>query len=283
MKGVGIVPNWQKVNCFGVVERIKAFFASKGVKTFVIPENEPLITCPSPMVLLNRCINYIDVFLVVGGDGTILRVARETAKSNIPILGINLGQKGFLAELEIDLLEEYLDKLLQGEFAVKQRMMLEGTAYRKNEVVSSFLSLNDIVISKGPFSRIVKLDTFINDDYLESYPGDGIIISSPTGSTGYSLSAGGPIVNPALEVIIITPICPHLLHHRSVIVDKSDTVTIHVSTDQAEIFLTVDGQEGFKLMDKDVVKVQKAQECTGLVTFPNYNFYKLLHQKLKEA
>ncbi|NLC12263.1 MAG: NAD(+)/NADH kinase [Firmicutes bacterium] len=280
MQGVCIVPNWQKANCLAVVNKIKSFFERCGVKVFVVPEKEPLIFCPSPMLSLKKSIKDVDVILVVGGDGTILRVARETAESAVPILGINLGQKGFLAELEVEHLEESLLKLIEGNYIVKKRMMVKGTVHRNGKDVCSFLALNDITVSKGPFSRIVRLDTYINDDYLESYPGDGIIIASPTGSTGYSLSAGGPIVNPSLEVIIITPICPHLLHHRSVIVDKSDTVSIHVSTDRAEIFLTVDGQEGFKLMDKDVVRVRKANEKTGLVTFPGHNFYKLLQQKL---
>jgi NAD+ kinase len=152
-----------------------------------------------------------------------------------------------------------------------------------NAVSSSAISLNDAIISRGPFSRIIKLDTFINNDFLESYPGDGLIVSTPTGSTGYSLSAGGPVVNPTLSILLVTPICPHLLYTRSIIVNGDDAITAIVATDSADIYLTADGQEGFPLRYQDKVIVKKADCATRVITFQKYNFYKLLHDKLLDA
>jgi len=279
-KGIGIVPNWQKNNVPEVLEEIKSFFRKQDVPVFVEPAAEPLLNLPTPVMEFSAWSKTTDLVIVVGGDGTFLRVARELAHTSLPILGINLGHKGFLAEIEVDKLLPSLQKLLDGNFCTGERMMLNTEIIRDNQSIASFLSLNDVIISRGPFSRIIKLDTYINEDFLESYPGDGMIIASPTGSTGYSLSAGGPIVHPGLNVLVVTPICPHLLYQRSVIVDKEDIISIDVATSSAKIFLTLDGQEGFSLSYRDYIKVRKADYVTKVITFPENNFYKLLHDKL---
>ncbi len=225
----------------------------------------------------------VDVVIVVGGDGTFLRVSRELAHMDLPMLGVNMGHKGFLAEIEVPELEHYLELLIQGDYLLGERMMLQADVFRDGQPYKSFISLNDVIISRGPFSRIIRLNTYVNDDFLECYPGDGMIIASPTGSTGYSLSAGGPILNPMLKALVITPICPHLLYQRSVVVHMEDLVTVNVATKQGEVFLTFDGQEGFALQYQDVIKVQKASCVTRVVNFRGNNFYKLLHDKLMDA
>ncbi len=279
-KGIGVVPNWQKNNVAEVLEEIKSFFQRHDVPVFVAPSEELLLNLTTPVKEFNAWAETTDLVIVIGGDGTFLRVARELAYTSLPILGINLGHKGFLAEIEIDKLVPSLQKLIDGDFCTGDRMMLQTEIYRENHPVASFLSLNDVIISRGPFSRIIRLDTYINEDFLESYPGDGMIIASPTGSTGYSLSAGGPVVHPGLSVLVITPICPHLLYQRSVIVAKEDIISIDVATASAKIFLTLDGQEGFSLNYRDYVKVRQADYATKVITFPENNFYKLLHDKL---
>ena len=280
LKGIGIVPNWQKENIQGIIEGIKNFFDIYNIPVYIAPEKEPLLHLSSPLKGIEDWPLKVDLVIVLGGDGTFLRASRELAYTDLPILGINLGHKGFLAEIEIDQLNVSLQKLVDKEYKLKKRMMLYTEVLRKGKHFASSISLNDVIISRGPFSRIINLDTYINNDFLETYPGDGIIIASPTGSTGYSLSAGGPVVNPDLNLLLITPICPHLLYQRSVVVNKDDVVTVIVTTKGTDIFLTLDAQEGFALEYNDCIKVKRAECVTKVIIFPESNFYKLLHDKL---
>lgn len=284
MKGIGIVPNWKKKEeVEAMVARIVAFCQERSVTPY-LPESDELEPQPGVEILpLQEFVGKTDFVIVLGGDGTILRVARQLSGTNLPLLGVNLGQMGFLAEVEPPMLEAGLDMLLEGQYKVRHRLMLSARVFRDDRPVAEYTALNDVVISKGPFSRIIYLDTYVNDKHLETYPSDGIIISTPTGSTGYSLSAGGPIVNPALDVMIITPICPHLLHHRSVIVASHERVSIHPWTRQAEVILTVDGQVGFQLQDGDEVQVTRAPLTTPLVQLHGTDFYTLLHRKLTKV
>ncbi len=283
MKGVGIIPNWQKNNTSSVVEKIERFFTEAGVFVNIMEqddEDNPLIV--SLPVELENWRDQVDMIIVVGGDGTILRVARELSSWKLPILGINVGHKGFLAEIEVDDLPDYLEHIISEDYSISERIMIEAKLIREEKQVAEFTALNDVVITKGPFSRIIRINAYIGDDFLESYTGDGLIIATPTGSTGYSLSAGGPIVNPHLDVMVITPVCPHSLYSRSVIVDGSEMVTLIVYTWQSEIALTLDGQVGFELLEGDKVKIHKSQEKAMLVTFKDRSFYNLLGRKLKE-
>lgn len=279
-KGIGVVPNWQKENMQEVIAQIKTFFGKYNVPVYVVPGKDPLLHLASPIKEIQEWPKKTDLVIVLGGDGTFLRVARELAYTDLPMLGINLGHKGFLAEIEVEKLSFSLQQLIDGNYQLEERMMLQTEIMRAEKTFASAICLNDVIISRGPFSRIVELDTYINDDFLESYPGDGVIIASPTGSTGYSLSAGGPVVHPALNVLVVTPICPHLLYQRSVIVNKDDLVTVIIATEYADIFLTLDGQEGFALNYNDCVRVRKAECAAKVITFADSNFYKLLHDKL---
>ena len=283
LKGVGVVPNWQKTKTQDVIQFIKGFFDQHNIPVYILPDKLPLLKLPSPLKEFQSWPEKVELVIVVGGDGTFLRVAREMAFTDLPLLGINLGHKGFLTEIEVGELTPFLQRVIDGDYSFSERIMLQTEVYRGENIVFSSISLNDAIISRGPFSRIIKLDTFINNDFLESYPGDGVIISTPTGSTGYSLSAGGPVANPALNILLVTPICPHLLYKRSVIVNGDDTITTIVATSSADIFLTMDGQEGFPLQYKDRVMIKKASCVTKVVSFQKNNFYKLLHDKLLDA
>ncbi|MBS4007541.1 MAG: NAD(+)/NADH kinase [Clostridium sp.] len=284
MKGIGIVPNWKKKQeAEAILNRIVAFCREQNTKLYLAQTAESAVKASVDILPLPEFVGKTDVVIVLGGDGTILRVARQFSGSNLPILGINLGQMGFLAEVEPPMLESALQMLLDGKYDVQHRLMLSARVFRDGRLVAEYTALNDVVISKGPFSRIIYLDTYVNDKHLETYPSDGIIISTPTGSTGYSLSAGGPIVNPSLEVMIITPICPHLLHHRTVIVASNERVSIRPWTRQAEVIITVDGQEGFKLHDHDEVQVTRAPLTTPLIQLHGTDFYTLLHRKLHKV
>lgn len=287
MKGIAIVPNWAKDNTKAVVQQVTAFLEEQKISVFLVKNTEHKETGLTDLRvdknILSQWKNKVDMVIVIGGDGTILNTARQVASINMPILGINVGHKGFLAEIEPGDPFSFLKKAVEGNYQISKRMMLSADVYRGDEKVAACLALNDIVVSKGPFSRIIRLDAFVSSDFLESYPGDGLIISSPTGSTGYSLSAGGPIVNPELNLLIITPICPHKLYSRSVIVSEREKIKLKVQSYHTDIVLTVDGQIGFSLQGGDVIFVEKASCLTQLITFPDNTFYKLLHRKLKDT
>jgi len=282
MRGIGLIPNWQKENSALVVERICEFFKQRNI--LVLKADSRQTDYQAGGSLAKRLESWrgrVEILIVVGGDGTILRTARDLAHWDVPILGINVGHKGFLAEIEVEQMDRYLQYIVTGQYQFRERMMLDATVQREDRVLGRFIALNDIVISRGPFSRILTLNTFINEDFLESYSGDGVIVATPTGSTGYSLSAGGPIVNPSLELIVITPICPHSLNNRAVIVTVKEQILMRVDSRQAQVVMTADGQVGFALEDGDEVVVRKSEQKVKLVHFGDNSFYRLLRQKLK--
>jgi NAD+ kinase len=282
VKNIGLIPNWHKKNANLVVDKIVRFFSQRQVK--LSTADSKLADFYSEVSLaeqLSAWLDKIELIIVVGGDGTILRVARDLACWNVPILGINLGQKGFLAEIEVEQMERFLQYIATGQYSFQERIMLESILMRGDEMMASYLALNDIVVSRGPFSRIIKVEASVNEDYMESYSGDGVIIATPTGSTGYSLSAGGPIVNPTLDLFVINPICPHSLYNRSVIVNGSDTVKLRIDSRQVQVVLTVDGQVRFALEDEDQIIASRSGQKVKLVCFHDYSFYRMLHQKLK--
>ncbi len=282
MKEIGVIPNWHKSNTTLVVDKIKNFFDQRRMPLHVVDrEQADFYSSVSLAEQLSELYNKLEMIIVVGGDGTILRVARDLAGWDVPVLGINLGHKGFLAEIEVEQMERFLQYIATRQYDYQDRMMLEAKLYRRDEELGCYLALNDIVVARGPFSRNIKVDSFINNDFMESYFGDGIIISTPTGSTAYSLSAGGPIINPGMELFVITPICPHSLYNRSVIVDGSDTISLKVDSRQVQVVLTVDGQVRFALEDDDRILICRAKQKVKLVCFHENSFYRLLHQKLK--
>ncbi|MGB9839971.1 NAD(+)/NADH kinase [Thermovenabulum sp.] len=226
--------------------------------------------------------NSVEFAICLGGDGTLLSVARKLAPLNIPILGINVGHVGFLTEIELKDLFRDLEFFKTGKFFLDKRMMIEAFVKRGDKVLSSFLALNDVVITKGPFARLIRIKATSNNSYIDTYPADGLIISTPTGSTAYSLSAGGPIVSPNMELLILTPICPHTLQNRSIVVSKDDIIKVQVFAEHQEIMLTIDGQEGFKLMPFDEVIIKKSEYYTNLIRIKNRSFFDLLRMKLKE-
>lgn len=282
MKDIGLIPNWHKKNSSLVVEKITRFFNQRQISIKVADSGQAdFYSEVSLAKQLNSWADKLNLIIVVGGDGTILRVARDLACWNVPILGINLGQKGFLAEIEVEQMERFLQYIASGQYDYQERMMMEARLRRGDEDLGYYLALNDIVVSRGPFSRIIKVETYINEDYMESYSGDGVIVATPTGSTGYSLSAGGPIVNPTMELFVVTPICPHSLYNRSIIINGNDKMKLRVDSRQVQVVLTVDGQVRFALEDEDHIIVRRSEQKVKLVCFHDYSFYRMLHQKLK--
>lgn len=226
-----------------------------------------------------------DCIIVLGGDGTILQAAHDIASRGTPILGINLGTLGFLAEIEPQNINEALDKLFRGEYTIENRMMIEGRITRKGEIIYEGIALNEVVVARSGFSRIISLSVEVNNELVYKYRGDGVLLSTPTGSTGYNLSAGGPVVKPSNKMIILTPICPHSLNTRSIVLSESDNMRVVVEkskkTQDNEAIITFDGKESILLHADDIIEVKKSVLETKLVQVFNNNFFETLRTKIE--
>lgn len=221
-----------------------------------------------------------DVIIVLGGDGTLISVARLVDGRNVPIVGVNLGRLGFLTEVTRDELPEMLDRLARDDYQVSDRMMLDASIIRDGQVVGKYTVLNDVVINKGALARIIDLETYLDGRHLSSYKADGLIISTPTGSTGYSLAAGGPIIYPEINSLLISPICPHMLTNRPIVVWSRSVIEIKVKFEDDVVFFTADGQVGRKLVPGDRVEVRRSASRTRLVNSPSKDYFEVLRTKL---
>lgn len=280
---IGLVTNATKPKVHKVARFIEEWAKQNGVELCCPLEGTShLQNTQDPMPFLEGQ-DGIDYVLVLGGDGTLLNVARKLAPTGIPILGINLGTLGFLTGIELAGLKEGLDALAREEIYVEERMMLEAQVVRGRDKKDKFFALNDMVITKGAFSRLIRLKMCISGQYVETFSADGLITSSPTGSTAYCLSAGGPIVSPEIEAMILTPICPHNLYSRPMVISPTEEVTISMITQGVEAMLTVDGQHGIHLRSEDMVVVRKAPFHTRLVQLKERNFFAVLREKMREG
>jgi NAD+ kinase len=222
-----------------------------------------------------------DLVVVLGGDGTLLSVARLVERPNVPILGVNLGGLGFITEVAVDELESVLERTLAGDFSVEKRMTLDVRVHSKKRKSKKFRVLNDAVITKGARSRIIDLEAYIDKEYLCTYRADGLIISTPTGSTAYSLAAGGPILYPSLGAVVLSPICPHTLTNRPIVVSSKSTIRVTLRSAGDTVILSPDGQQGVLLKDGDVVEAGDHGVPVSLVKAPSRSYFEILRNKLK--
>lgn len=223
----------------------------------------------------------LDCAIAIGGDGTMILAARELLGRDVPLLGVNMGTLGYLTEAEIQNLLPALDQLMGDRYTIEERMMLSGNIKGMKEDIA----LNDIVVTRSESLHIVRLMLYVNGEYLTSYQADGLIISTPTGSTAYNLSAGGPIVEPTASMILITPICPHSLNKSSIVLAATDEIQIEIGSrrnkEREEAVVTFDGTDIMRLATGDRVKVKKANEITKLVKLSNISFLETLREKMK--
>ena len=229
----------------------------------------------------NQLGSKADVLLVLGGDGTMLNAARIAGERGIPILGVNMGGLGFLTEVRLENLYPSLDRVFANDFVLDERLMLRTHIRRHGEIVAQGVVLNDVVISKGTVARMIELKIAIQGRFVTNLRGDGLIVSSPTGSTAYSLSAGGPIIDPAVQSLILTPICPHTLTHRPLIVPSNTEIDVTLTSKDDGSMATLDGQVGVAITQGDTVVIQTAEHRTRLIRFPESNYYDVLREKLK--
>lgn len=224
--------------------------------------------------------------LVLGGDGTLIEAARDTALLEIPLLGINLGSLGFLAEVEKSGIEGALQQLLEDKFSLERRMMLSGGVYRDGACLQNLHALNDIVITRSGSMQIIHFHVYVNGQFLNEYNADGVILSTPTGSTGYNLSAGGPIVEPRAKLLVLTPICPHTLNTRSIVLSAEEEVVIEMAEGKKKLPLQAevnfDGGHGMALQTGDRILVRKSEKTTDIVKLNQVSFLETLHKKMSE-
>lgn len=222
-----------------------------------------------------------DLAVVLGGDGTMLSVARRAGKREVPILGVNLGSLGFLTATTTAEMFHSVERVLAGEYDVERRSLLEAVLIRDGEIISSYQVLNDVVINKGALARIINMETWVDDEYLCTYRADGLIVSTPTGSTAYALAAGGPIIDPAVGIVVLAPICPHTLSNRPIVLPDQANIQVVLRTADEEVILTLDGQEGIAMKVGDTVGVKRSGITVAFVQPSNRTFFDVLRSKLR--
>jgi NAD+ kinase len=280
---IGLFPNTKKSAVAPVLDWIIHFLEQRNIPVLLpqqsaITMNHPNLGCGNEAM-----VEQMTVALTLGGDGTLLNTTRELAPHGIAVCGINMGQLGFLTEIELSDLTPALEKIIRGDYSIEERQMLNVAILRDNEQLLSASALNDAVVAKGGFSRMIRLKLFIDGHLTANYPADGLIVATSTGSTGYSLSAGGPIVSPALRVTVITPICPHSLNTRSLIVSDKEEVRIEPQAIHDDIVLTVDGQTSYNLKSADKIVVTRSPFRARFVKFEGSSYYDSLWTKLRRS
>lgn len=228
----------------------------------------------------------IDCVLVLGGDGTLLQAAADLVDRNIPFLGINLGTLGFLSEVNKTGIEEALERLISGEYVIENRMMIDGTASGSRGMIDAARALNDIVITRKGSLQIINFNISVNGQFLHRYHADGIIAATPTGSTGYNLSAGGPVVDPKAKLIVMSPICPHSMQNRSIVLSPEDTITIEIDESREgsrqEVEAIFDGSHKITLYTGDKIDIRKSEKTTGIIKLNQVSFLEILHGKMSD-
>lgn len=281
MKKIGVIPNLDKDKDLLVTKDVISFLLEKECTPLISFEVAQRLSLLEYGYCEEDMYHLADFFVVLGGDGTILGEGRKAAYYGVPLLGINLGTLGYLTDSEVADYKKSIERVLQGRFNVEHRLMLEARIYNENGIMKIFSALNDVCITRGVFSKIVDLHLYVNREYLDTIRADGVIIATPTGSTAYNLSAGGPVLKPDTRIIAITPICPHSLHARSIVISADDKVTIEIDGKlRGDLLLSADGQKGVTLDKNDIVRVQCSQHTVPIIKTNDYGFYDILRNKL---
>jgi NAD+ kinase len=285
LKTVGVVANRRKPGVGTIMMGLLAWFDSKGLAALVWDDLVGLV--PEAVLRpLEEVAGRSDLVVALGGDGTLLTAARAVANKLTPVLGVNVGSLGFLTEVTVAEMYDALGGVARGEYKYEDRMNLDAAVARDGREIARYAALNDVVINKGALARVIEMNTAVDGHHVAVYTADGLIVSTPTGSTAYSLSAGGPIVNPVMDALIVTPICPHTLAVRPMILSPEQEFSVelwagHGPEGRPEVKLTVDGQVGFDLVSGDTMTFRRSGQRTRLVVSGQRSFYEVLRGKLK--
>lgn len=275
---VGLVAKYHEPKAAQMVRWLIPWLKKRGIKVLV--ENG-VVRGAAHSCSKKEMAARADLIISLGGDGTLLNIAPLVERPEVPILGVNLGGLGFITEVAVDELEAVLSKTLDGDYEVEKRMTLEIRVIRKKARQHKFRVLNDAVITKGARSRIIDLETYVGDDYLCTYRADGLIISTPTGSTAYSLAAAGPILEPTLGAIVLAPICPHTLTNRPIVVPSNASIRVTLRSFGDTVILIPDGQQGMRLNNGDQMEARDYGMPVSLIKLPSRSYYEILREKLK--
>ena len=286
IRAIGIISKPRRKALEPILPTLLTWLRQRGIEALLDEETASTLNSkakPAGVTVLprNELPTKSDLILVMGGDGTLLAAARGAHGCNVPILAVNLGSLGFLTAVTVGELYDSLEVVLNGKHQVEYRKMLQIKMLREGAVVETYHALNDAVLNKGAISRMLDFEAYIDGQFLTQIKADGVIVSTPTGSTAYSLAAGGPIVHPSVEAFLITPICPHTLTNRPVIVPDSSRIEIVVKTEAEAVFLTLDGQVGQELHHEDRIVCELSPSRIGLIRPLHKGFFEVLRSKLK--
>lgn len=276
MRKITIILNYKNEETITFAQKIREFLENKGVE-LLVPEDKPGYSLSDSA---NVDFSAADIALLLGGDGTLLAVSKYLSAYDVPMLAINMGNVGFLSEVEKEEIPQALIALLSDEYIIDERMMIQGSIYRNKRQIACLSALNDLVINNGIYSRTIVLDLFVDGQEVTSNRADGMIISTPTGSTAYSLSAGGPIVLPQLSSILITPVCPHTFFSRPIVLPPDSTIKIIYRSESGNAALTADGQTSNLLEMNDEIYISTLEQKTKLIRLKKYNFFERVKNKL---
>jgi len=280
LKSIGIFVKRHHQDAVQVAAQVAEWLRGRGIEVLADEALAAAVpaarSCPAEEIP-----DAADLLIVLGGDGTLLSVSRLVGDRCTPILGINLGSLGFLTEITRDEIIPVLEQLVAGELTVSERLRLDVIIRREGTEVARYRVLNDLVINKGALARIIDMEAWVDDTYLTTFKADGLIVATPTGSTAYNLAAGGPIISPALHCLVISPICPHMLTNRPIIVSDEAVIRIEVKFQNEEVAMTADGQIGMPLQGGDVVEIRRSPHPTMLVLSPTKDYFQILRTKLK--
>ncbi|HNQ45516.1 MAG TPA: NAD(+)/NADH kinase [Syntrophorhabdus sp.] len=279
MNNIHVICKRQKEDAISLAARIIQLYGHK-IDVFVDEESARQLNYTKQLEI-EHVGEGAKLIVVLGGDGTLLSVARNLKGKDVPILGVNLGGLGFLTEISPEEFPEMLERVISGDYDISQRIMLSVTVKREKEKVFEFAVLNDAVITKDALARIIDIETHVNGEYLTTFKSDGLIFSTPTGSTGYSLAAGGPILYPSMKNIIVTPICPHMLTNRPIILPEKVNIKAILKSKDEKVVLTLDGQIGFPLEFGDEMLIKESSHVVSLVKSSSKGYFEILRTKLK--
>ncbi len=279
MKKIGIICKLHREEPVEILKELLPWLLQRGCEVFVARETAVHLDIRG--YDRKEIPALVEAVLVLGGDGTMLSVNRLVADRGIPVLGVNLGSLGFLTEVKKENIYTAIEKMLSGTCRVEERLMLKATVRRSGEPVEEYRVLNDVVINKGALARIVDLETCVDKFYVTTFKADGLIISTPTGSTAYSLSAGGPVLYPTLDSIVLTPICPHTLTNRPIVLPDTVLIEVRLISLSEDVFLTLDGQVGSSLHPDDIIEIRKAEYKARHLVPGDQGYFDVLRTKLK--
>ncbi|HET6892532.1 MAG TPA: NAD(+)/NADH kinase [Pyrinomonadaceae bacterium] len=286
IKRIGIVVKPHQPDALQTICDVVQWLAERGIAVAGGPEIERErieheTGCAVEAMEQDELAGSADLMLILGGDGTMIATARMLGDHEVPVLGVNYGGLGYLAEFRIEELYTALESILNGNYRLDRRVMLAAELLRGSEVVTYMRVLNDVVINKSALARIIEIEAYLNQQFVNSFRADGLIVSTPTGSTAYNLSAGGPVIYPSMNAVVITPICPFTLSNRPLVVPDDSIIELRLKTEREDVALTLDGQVGFPLQVEDRVVIRKSNTTFNLVQPMNRNYFDVLRDKLR--